>query len=47
MLAGAQQYHVLVSYWWLLWPGFALVPIFLAYSALASALHERWKSVPV
>jgi len=41
MLASLQQYHVLVSYWWMLVPGMALVPVFAAYYALADALHQR------
>lgn len=41
MLAQAQQYHVLVSYWWMLLPGLAPVPMFLAYHALAEALQQR------
>ena len=40
MLAMLQQYHVLTSYWWLLLPGLALVPVFLAYFRLADALHR-------
>lgn len=44
MLAQAQQYHVLVSYWWMLLPGLALVPVILAYHLLADALQEKLKS---
>jgi peptide/nickel transport system permease protein len=44
MLAHAQQYHVLVSYWWMLLPGLAPVPVFLAYHSLAETLQERVKS---
>jgi peptide/nickel transport system permease protein len=44
MLAVAQQYHVLVSYWWMLLPGLAPVPVFLAYHSLAETLQERVKS---
>jgi peptide/nickel transport system permease protein len=44
MLAQAQQYHVLVSYWWMLVPGVALVPVILAYHMLADALQEKLKS---
>jgi len=40
MLAGLQQYHVLVSYWWMFLPGLALIPVFLAYFVLANALLE-------
>jgi peptide/nickel transport system permease protein len=41
MLAALQQYHVLVSYWWMWLPGLALVPVFLAYFALSQALPAR------
>jgi peptide/nickel transport system permease protein len=44
LLASLQQYYVLDSYWWMLLPAVTLVPIFLAYFSLASALHERLKS---
>lgn len=44
MLADAQQYHVLVSYWWMLLPGLAPIPVFLAYHSLAETLQERVKS---
>ena len=40
LLAAAQRYEVLSSYWWMLLPGFALVPVFLLYHALANALHR-------
>jgi ABC-type dipeptide/oligopeptide/nickel transport system permease subunit len=29
------------SYWWMWLPAAALVPVFLAYHALADALHAR------
>jgi peptide/nickel transport system permease protein len=45
MLADLQQYHVLTSYWWMLIPGFALLPVFLAYYVLANLLHQRVKSL--
>jgi len=41
MLAALQRYHVLSSYWWMWVPGLALVPVFLAYFALAEALRVR------
>jgi peptide/nickel transport system permease protein len=41
MLAALQRYHVLTSYWWMWLPGLALVPVFLAYFALAEALRAR------
>jgi peptide/nickel transport system permease protein len=39
MLASLQQYHVMVSYWWMLLPGIALVPVFLGYVLLANVLR--------
>ena len=44
MLAAAQQYHVLVSYWWMLLPGLAPIPVVLAYHSLADALQKRVQS---
>jgi len=44
MLAAAQQYHVLVSHWWMLAPGIALVPVCMLYYVLADAAHE-WSGV--
>jgi peptide/nickel transport system permease protein len=41
MLGSLQQYHVLASYWWMLAPAVALIPVFWAYYALADFLHER------
>jgi peptide/nickel transport system permease protein len=41
MLSALQQYHVMGSYWWMWLPAAALVPVFLAYHALADALHAR------
>ena len=41
MLAYAQQYHILVSYGWMLLPGVVLLPVILAYHLLADALQER------
>jgi ABC-type dipeptide/oligopeptide/nickel transport system permease subunit len=37
---------VLASYWWMLAPGAVLVPVFLAYYALANRIQERVESVP-
>jgi len=44
MLSLAQQYHVLISYWWMLLPGLAPIPVFLAYQSLADGLQKRVKS---
>ena len=41
MLASLQQYHVLISYWWMFIPGVALIPVFLSYFLLADALQKR------
>jgi peptide/nickel transport system permease protein len=43
MLASLQKFYVLQSYWWMLIPGIALIPIFLLYNALADALLGRFK----
>jgi peptide/nickel transport system permease protein len=45
LLSAAQRYDVLSSYWWMLLPGIALIPVFLLYDALANALHRL--EVPV
>ena len=41
MLSTLQQYSVLASYWWMVIPGLALVPVFLGYIILASDLSLR------
>jgi peptide/nickel transport system permease protein len=47
LLANLQQYSVLVSYWWMYLPAVAMVPFFVSYLGLASALQgaepKRWK----
>lgn len=40
LLASLQQYSVLVSYWWMYIPAVAIVPFFLGYLGLASALQR-------
>jgi peptide/nickel transport system permease protein len=40
LLASLQQYSVLVSYWWMYLPALAIVPFFLGYQGLASALQR-------
>jgi len=40
LLANLQHYSVLVSYWWMYLPAVAIVPFFLGYLGLASALQE-------
>jgi peptide/nickel transport system permease protein len=41
LLASLQQYSVLVSYWWMYLPTLAIMPFFLGYLGLASALQRR------
>jgi peptide/nickel transport system permease protein len=41
LLSNLQQYSVLVSYWWMYLPALIMVPFFLGYLGLASALQER------
>jgi peptide/nickel transport system permease protein len=41
MLASAQHYHVLTSYWWMLIPAILPIPLFAVYHTLADALDER------
>lgn len=45
MLAALAQYHVLVSYWWMVLPGVAMVPLFLGYLSLAGAVIESRDSI--
>jgi peptide/nickel transport system permease protein len=40
LLANLQQYSVLISYWWMYLPALVIVPFFLGYLGLASALQE-------
>jgi peptide/nickel transport system permease protein len=44
LLANLQQYNVLVSYWWMFAPAFALVLVSLGYLQVANAFHERLQS---
>jgi peptide/nickel transport system permease protein len=41
MLSVAQQYHVLMSSWWMLAPGIALVLVCALYQALADVVQEH------
>lgn len=41
LLTSLQQYSVLISYWWMYIPAVAMVPFFLGYLGLASALQQR------
>jgi peptide/nickel transport system permease protein len=47
LLSALQHYYVLSSYWWMFLPAILLVPIFVAYSQIADALQEHFKSVPL
>jgi peptide/nickel transport system permease protein len=40
LLASLQQYSVLVSYWWMYVPALVIMPFFLGYLGLASALQQ-------
>jgi len=40
LLANLRQYSVLMSYWWMYLPAVAIVPFFIGYLGLASALQE-------
>ncbi len=40
MLTSLQQYHVLVSKWWMFYPALVLIPIFLSYGAISNALQQ-------
>lgn len=40
MLAALQQYHVLVTGWWMFFPGFALVLVCLCFGLLSNALQK-------
>lgn len=42
MLASLQHYQVLVSCWWMFFPGLLLIPIFMAYAKVSSILQERY-----
>jgi peptide/nickel transport system permease protein len=39
MLATLQQYHILVSDWWMFYPGVVLVLVFLSYGVLSNAFQ--------
>ncbi len=40
MLTALQQYHVLVSKWWMFFPGLVLIPVFLSYGLMSNALQQ-------
>lgn len=41
MLAALQQYHVLVSKWWMFFPGLILMPVILSYGMLSNSFQEN------
>jgi peptide/nickel transport system permease protein len=41
LLASLQQYSVLISCWWMYLPAVAIVPFFVGYQGLASALQQK------
>ena len=43
LLAALQQYSVLVSYWWMYIPALLMLPFFVGYLGLASALQHRFQ----
>ena len=45
LFATLQQYYILASYWWMFLPALILIPVFLAYYAMADAMQERLKSM--
>jgi peptide/nickel transport system permease protein len=47
LLAGLQQYNVLVSYWWMFAPAAALVVFCLGYLLVFNAISERLQSVSI
>jgi peptide/nickel transport system permease protein len=40
MLTSLQQYHVLVSKWWMFFPGLVLILVFLSYGLMSNALQQ-------
>jgi peptide/nickel transport system permease protein len=47
LLAQVQVQSIMASYWWLVLPGLALIPLLAGYYSLADALHERARLIPV
>jgi peptide/nickel transport system permease protein len=41
MLTALQQYHVLVSKWWMFFPGLILIPVMMSYAMLSHFLQEN------
>jgi peptide/nickel transport system permease protein len=47
LLAQVEVQSTISSYWWMLLPGLALIPLLAGYYSFADALHERAQLVPV
>src|SRR6266853_778518 len=47
LLSSLQQYSVLVSPWWMYLPALVMVPFFLGYLGLASALQQRGEAYKI
>lgn len=45
MLATLQEYHVLVSKWWMFIPGLMLIPVIVSYGMLSNSLQENRSQV--
>lgn len=45
LLSALQQYYVISTYWWMFLPAVLLIPLFLAYYAVADAIQERLRSI--
>jgi peptide/nickel transport system permease protein len=45
MLATLQEYHVLVSKWWMFLPGLMLIPVIVSYGMLSNSLQENRSQV--
>jgi peptide/nickel transport system permease protein len=45
MLVALQQYHVLVSKWWMFFPGLILIPVMVSYGMLSDSLQENRSQV--
>jgi peptide/nickel transport system permease protein len=45
ILATLQQYHVLISKWWMFSPGLILIPVILSYGVLSNSLQENRSQV--
>ena len=45
MLATLQQYHVLISKWWMFFPGLILIPLIMSYGMLSNSLQENRSQV--